>query len=212
MEPSNTDEPKMEFVTVGYIPSNGRRFSTGTKLLFDEVWSRNFEAMLGQVTPIDPKILGKHLHARDKNATTCRAQIMAQGGVTDVHTAEALSTFYKAVEDEDWDRVTMSLHPDLDYWVPNEMFNSPRGLRRQTFVEQLKQYVARYEGIYFDIEWANISTGRAMVKFDVRSNGSIVNKALSEYHFDLIDDRILLTGVWNHSDKSIPLFISANDN
>ena len=215
MEPSNTDEPKMEFVTVGYIPSQGRRFPSGTKLLLDPVWSKNFEAILDQGMPIDPVVFSASMNYHEDmiraygklwpRGSWCRGQIKCQSGVSDQDTAETLIRFYTDVEREDWEAVESRLAHDLDFCVPGMFEDYPKAQRRDLFIHQLAKWSRQYDRTNFDIEWANISSRHAMVKFHMVTDGIFSVDALSEYWFKEVEGAILISAIYNHGLKTMPL-------
>ena len=203
------DATRYRFVTVGYIPSSENAPPPGTKILFDPVMSKNFESAVTEGIPLVPGVLVPHLNrlSFDGNISRCRAQIMAQSGVTDVRTAETLVGFYQAVERSQWDKLSSYLDDDLDYWIPKSVFEQwkNRGHKSLLFIEQTIRWRSQYNDIWYDVEWANISSERAMIKFAVVSEGRKILTALSEYAFETVGDEVLMSAVWNHSDKSAAL-------
>ena len=191
MDLEGRDEPKMEFVTVGYIPTDGKRFRSGTKLLLDPVWSKNFEQILGEGMPIDPVIFGHSVTYSDDmiraygttwpDGSWCRAQIKCQAGVTDQDTADALIQFYIDVEREDWDAAEAALVDDLEFCVPKDSFEDfPMAHRRDLFIHQLTKWSSRYQRTNFNVIWANISTYHAMVRFNMVCDGKVTVETISE--------------------------------
>ena len=129
------DEKDRQFVLVGYFPQTDRRLTPGTKLLLDPVMSASFEISIETAAIIDPDIFSRHLKIWEESngllrkgsnqgiKSTCRAQIRTQGGVTDFNTADVLSQFYMNVENREWDKCSNVLVEDLDFWVPQKMFD-----------------------------------------------------------------------------------------
>ena len=218
MDLEGRDEPKMEFVTVGYIPTDGKRFPNGTKLLLDPVWSKNFEQILGEGMPIDPVVFGHSMTYSDDmiraygttwpDGSWCRAQIKCQAGVTDQATADALIQFYIDVEREDWDAAEAALVDDLEFCVPKDSFEDfPMAHRRDLFIHQLAKWSSRYQRTNFNVIWANISTYHAMVRFNMVCDGKVTVETISEYKFEWIDGKPKIATIYNHGLSTIPLAI-----
>lgn len=213
MDLEGRDEPKMEFVTVGYIPTDGRRFPSGTKLLLDPVWSKNFEQILGEGMPIDPVVFGHSLDLADPSTSIrhlgswCRAQIKCQAGVTDQDTADALIQFYVDIEHKDWEAVELRLVHDLDFCVPGVFEDYPKAQRRDLFIHQLTKWSSRYERTNLNVIWANISTYHAMVRFNMVCDGKVTVETISEYKFEWIDGTPKIATIYNHGLSTIPLAI-----
>ena len=130
---------------------------------------------------------------------------MVQSGVTDIHTADVLSDFYINIEERRWNDIAKLLVDDLEYCVPAVFKTSPKANEKDVFVKTLKQWCYRYKESLFDVEWANISTDHAMVKFSVLCNGMKIVDALSEYKFDQIGDEVKIKSIYNHGMETLPL-------
>jgi len=207
------DEKDREFLLVGYFPQTDRRLPPGTKLLLDPVMSAAFEVSIETAAIIDPEIFSRHLNAAGtkesgtwpSEQSRVKAQIMVQSGVTDINTANVLAGFYMDIEQRRWGNISNVLIDALEYWVPAIFIDAPKANEKDLFTQALKQWSYKYKETMIDIEWANISTDHAMVKFSVLCHGSKVVDALSEYKFDLIGDEVKIKSIYNHGMETLPL-------
>jgi hypothetical protein len=94
---------------------------------------------------------------------------------------------------------------DLDFCVPGMFEDYPKAQRRDLFIHQLTKWSNQYKKTNFDIEWANIGTERAMIKFRMICDGEPTVDALSEYIFKKVDGELKIVSVYNHGLKTMPL-------
>jgi hypothetical protein len=213
-----------KFVTVGYIPSDENTdLTTGETLLFEGPLAAGFEQLIAGAAVIKTAVPYKYGQASaddwDKiiSGSKSREQIITQSGVKDPYAAEFLARFYGYVESSSWDNLENSLDEDLVWEVDDiPAFNTPSSYfipsqsSRSLFMASLRTWRSQFStvGVNFRVHWANVSSERAIMEFAYDSlvpvDGPVVR--LTQYEYERQPNGYVITAIYNHSMKPVPLF------
>ncbi|ANS04121.1 hypothetical protein [uncultured Mediterranean phage uvDeep-CGR2-KM23-C198] len=213
---------KFKFVTVGYIPTEETTdLSSDEIYLFEGPLAAGFEQLLTGAAVIDPAIIEQGLNAttskrsvwNDTNISESRAKMINQVGIKDPYAAEFLAFVYGCIEGADWKSLEDCLEPDVFWQVQNlEDFDlrtseTDGHYNRTMFLQCLTVWRNRFEWVKFDVKWANISSERAVVNFNMVGNGDYSEEVLTLYEFKRIGGKYTISAIANHA-KTSPLMLT----